>query len=311
MKPMLNFNQRTMMRRNLFYVTLASIGVLTSCTNDDTTAPSLPDNGTRIVKTSITKYEGIGQNIEAENNITDIQACIFEDEKMTKIYNNLIPSKSSFDIQIDKHAGTLYVLANTQEQINLEELKSQEITEEEWLKKCMTMKDNAPVQFYTGSISLDDMGSSQTVLPVNLKRGFARFDLNLRTAGVASVNSITLKNAAQSGTLFPAASPFTPKEVQVNDMSVSFDSPLTTDTPAVLYAYEQPQGNLEISVDVTIDGKPHTLTKAISGDIKRNTIYTITVRKDVIDVTIEVSLDEWEEGNDTELVPQARRISLT
>ena len=194
----------------------------------------------------------------------------------------------------------------TEEQINLEELKGQNITEEEWLKKCMTMKDNAPVHFYSGSLSLDDMGNSQTVLPVSLKRGFARFDLNLRTAGVASVNSITLKNAAQSGTLFPSATQIATKEVLVKDMTVSFDSPLTTDTSAVLYAYEQPQGNLEISVDVTIDGKPYTLTKAISGDIKRNTIYTITVRKDVIDVTVEVSFDEWEKGGDTELVPQAR-----
>lgn len=304
---MLNFNQNTMKKTNLFFAAFASLGVLASCSNDDAATPSVPDGEkTRTVKTSITRYEGFGQNLENEINITDIQACIFEGGKMTQIYTDLIPSKSSFDIRIDKHAGTLYVLANTQEQINLEELKGQNITEEEWLKKCMTMKDDAPVHFYSGSLSLDGMGNSQTVLPVSLKRGFARFDLNLRTAGVASVNSITLKNAAQSGTLFPTATQIATKEVLVKDMTVSFDSPLTTDTSAVLYAYEQPQGNLEISVDVTIDGKPYTLTKAISGDIKRNTIYTITVRKDVIDVTVEVSFDEWEEGGDTELVPQAR-----
>ncbi len=304
---MLNFNKNTMMKTNLFYVAFASLGVLVSCTNDDATTPTLPDEGgNRIVKTSITKYEGIGQTIENENKITDIQACIFEDGKMTQIYNDLIPSESSFGIQIERHAGTLYVLANTNEQINLEELKSQDITEEEWLTKCMTMKNNTPVHFYSGSLSLNDMSNSQTVFPVSLKRGFARFDLNIRTAGTASVNSITLKNAAQSGTLFPAISEHSSKEVLVNDMTVSFDSPLTTDTSAVLYAYEQAKGNLEISVDVVIDGKPYTLTKALNEDIKRNTIYTITVRKDVIDVTIEVSFDEWEEGNDTELVPQAQ-----
>lgn len=306
---MLNFNRNTMMKTNLFYVTLMSLGVLASCT-DDATTPSLPDGGgNRIVKTSITKYEGIGQIIEGENNITDMQACIFEGGKMTQIYNHLVPSESNFNIQIEKHAGTLYVLANTQEQINLEELKSQNITEEEWLKKCMAMKDNAPVHFYSGSLNLDDMNNSQTVFPVSLKRGFARFDLKLRTAGVASVNSVTLKNAAQSGTLFPATSEPYSKEILVKDMTVSFDSPLTTDTSAVFYAYEQAKGNLEISVDVVIDGKPYTLTKALNSDIKRNTIYTVTVRKDVIDVTIEVSFDEWEEGSDTELVPQAQ-ISL-
>ncbi len=297
------------MKTNLFFTALVPLSVFVSCTNDDAATPTLPDEGgNRIIKTSITKYEGIGQIVENENNITDIQACIFEGGKMTQIYNNLIPSESSFGIQIEKHAGTLYVLANTKEQINLEELKSQNITEEEWLQKCMTMKNDAPVHFYSGSLSLNDMSNSQTVFPVSLKRGVARFDLNLRTAGVASVNRITLKNAAQSGALFPSISEFSSKGIAVNDMTVSFDSPLTTDTSAVLYAYEQAKGNLEISVDVVIDGKPHTLTKALNGDIKRNTIYTITVRKDIIDVTIEVSFDEWEEGNDTELVPQAQIV---
>lgn len=303
---MLNFNQSTMMRTDLFFAAFISLGVFASCTNDDSTTPSLPDGeGNRTVKTSITRYEGIGQTLEGETTINDIQACIFEDGKISRIYTDLIPSASSFDIQIDKHAGTLYVLANTREQIDLAELKSQEITEEEWLKKCMTMKDNAPVHFYSGSLSLDDMSNSQTVLPVSLKRGVARFDLNLKTAGVTSVNSITLKNATQSGTLFPAMSKSSTKETPVNDMTVTFDSPLTTSTSAVFYAYEQAQGNLEISVDVVIDGKPRTLTKAFQGDIKRNTIYTITVRKDVIDVTVDITFDEWEEGTDTELVPQA------
>lgn len=304
---MLNFNQSTMMRTDLFFAAFISLGVFASCTNDDSTTPTLPDGeGNRTVRTSITRYEGVGQTLEGETTINDIQACIFEGGKMTRIYTDLTPSASSFDIQIEKHAGTLYVLANTLEQIDLAELKSQEITEEEWLKKCMTMKDNAPVHFYSGSLSLDDMSNSQTVFPVSLKRGVARFDLNLKTAGVTSVNSITLKNAAQSGSLFPATSEYATQESSVNDMTVTFDSPLTTNTSAVFYAYEQAQGNLEISVDVVIDGKPHTLTKAFQGDIKRNTIYTITVRKDVIDVTVDITFDEWEEGTDTELVPQAR-----
>lgn len=295
------------MKTNIFYTTLISLGVFLSCTNDDATIPSLPDGGgNRTVKTSITKYEGIGQIIESENNITDIQACIFEAGKMTQIYDNLVPSENSFDIQIEKHAGTLYVLANTKDQINLEELKSQNITEGDWLKKCVAMNEGVPVHFYSGSLNLDDMGNSQTVFPVSLKRGFARFDLKLKTAGVASVNSITLKNAAQSGSLFPSLNKYSVQDILVGDMTVSFDSPLTTDTSAVLYAYEQAKGNLEISVEAVIDGKPLTLTKALDGDIKRNTIYTVTIRKDVIDVTIEVSFDEWEEGGDTELVPQAQ-----
>ncbi len=301
---MLKFNKRAMMKTDILYAAFVSLGIFVSCTNDDAAIPSLPDEGeNRIVKTSITKYEGFGQILETENNITDIQACIFEGGKMSRIYNTLTSSEDSFDIQIERHAGTLYVLANTKEQINLDELKSQGITEEEWLKKCMTMKDNTPVHFYSGSLSLNDISNSQSVFPVNLKRGFARFDLNLKTAGAASVNSITLKNAAQSGALFTARSEYSPNEVPANDMTVSFDLPLTTDTTAVFYAYEQAKENLEISVDVIIDGKPHTLTKALNEDIKRNTIYTITVRKDVIDKEVQLTIEEWKDGGDTALKP--------
>ena len=293
------------MKTKLFYPTLMlSLGLFVSCT-EDAVIPSFPD-ANKIVKTSIIRYEGIDQTVEDENNITNIQACIFEDGKMTQIYNDLILAENSFNIQVEKHAGTLYILANTNEHIDLEDLKSQNITEEDWLRKSVAMQNNAPVQFYTGSLTLNDLGNTQTILPISLKRGFARFDLKLRTAGVAAVNSITLKNAAQSGTLFTAPSEDASKEIPVNDINISFDSPLITDTPAVFYAYEQAQGNLEISVDAVIDGKPITLTKAFNGDIKRNTIYTVTVRKDVIDVTIDLSFDEWEEGNDTELVPQVQ-----
>ena len=292
------------MKTKLFYPTLMSLGLFVSCT-EDAAIPSFPD-ANKIVKTSIIRYEGIDQTIEDENNITNMQACIFEDGKMTQIYNDLILAENSFNIQVEKHVGTLYILANTNEHIDLEDLKSQNITEEDWLRKSVAMQNNAPVQFYTGSLTLNDLGNTQTILPISLKRGFARFDLKLRTAGVAAVNSITLKNAAQSGTLFTAPSEDASKEIPVNDINISFDSPLITDTPAVFYAYEQAQGNLEISVDAVIDGKPITLTKAFNGDIKRNTIYTVTVRKDVIDVTIDLSFDEWEEGNDTELVPQVQ-----
>ena len=292
------------MRTKLFYPTLISLGLLVSCT-EDAAIPSLPD-ANKIVKTSIIKYEGIDQTIDDENNITDMQACIFEDGKMTQIYNDLILSENSFNIQVEKHAGTLYILANTNEHIDLAELKAQNITEEDWLRKTVTMQNNAPVQFYTGSLALNDLGNTQTTLPISLKRGFARFDLQLRTIGIASVNRITLKNAAQFGTLFTTPIEDASKEISVNDITISFDSPLITDTPAVFYAYEQTQGNLEISVDAVIDGKPITLTKAFNGDIKRNTVYTVTVCKDAIDITIDVSFDEWEEGDDTELVPQVQ-----
>ena len=42
--------------------------------------------------------------------------------------------------------------------------------------------------------------------------------------------------------------------------------------------------------------------------LRRNTIYTLTVRKDVIDVTLDVTFEDWEQGPDTELVPVVHHL---
>ena len=75
-----------------------------------------------------------------------------------------------------------------------------------------------------------------------------------------------------------------------------------------MYAYEQANQGIEIHVDAVIDGRPVSLKENLEGDIERNKIYTVTVRKDKIDVSLEVSFEDWEEGSDTELVPQSEEI---
>ena len=136
----------------------------------------------------------------------------------------------------------------------------------------------------------------------------ARFDLQLRTAGDASVSSLTLANSAQSAYLFPVSGELSPAGVSRKDVSVSFSQPLTVDTPGVLYVYEQESDGLEITVDAVVDGRHMTLTKKLENSLERNTIYTVTLRKDAIDVTLEVSFEDWIPGSDTELVPQRRYL---
>lgn len=92
------------------------------------------------------------------------------------------------------------------------------------------------------------------------------------------------------------------------DAVASFDSPLSTDTEGVLHVFEQSADNTVIKVDAVIDGKAVELSKTISEPLKRNTIYTLTVRKDVIDVTLDVTFEDWEQGPDTELTPVVRHL---
>ena len=88
------------------------------------------------------------------------------------------------------------------------------------------------------------------------------------------------------------------------DTTLVFDEPLSQDASGVLYLGEQENQGIQVEVVVSFDGEsPRRLRKLIEGDLKRNTIYTVTIRKDDIDIVIRPVLDEWEQGSDTELVP--------
>lgn len=58
---------------------------------------------------------------------------------------------------------------------------------------------------------------------------------------------------------------------------------------------------MELSIDVVIDGEEKTLVKTLDAPVKRNTVNTIVVRRDYINVDLNVTFDEWEEGSDIEL----------
>ena len=124
-------------------------------------------------------------------------------------------------------------------------------------------------------------------------------------AGSAAIESLTLRNVAQSGYLFAqgevAASP---ADVERNDVTAHSDTALSASTPGVLYVYEQENAGIEVSIEAVIDGQHKVLTKTLEGNLKRNTIYTVTVRKNAIDIVVKVDIDDWEPGEDTEIIPQ-------
>lgn len=269
------------------------------------TEVDVPVRETRQIKVHLSEYDSSGQLLEGEKSIDNLQACIFEDGMLTAVYDNLAVSGSSVDLQIGSYSGTLYLLANTAGLVDLSDLQTGGISEDEWLRHTVGQNAGAPAHFFTGKA---DLGGRETTVPVSLERGVARFDLQLRTAGDASVSSLTLANSAQSAYLFPVSGELSPAGVSRKDVSVSFSQPLTVDTPGVLYVYEQESDGLEITVDAVVDGRHMTLTKKLENSLERNTIYTVTLRKDAIDVTLEVSFEDWIPGSDTELVPQRRYL---
>lgn len=288
---------------------VAAMMAAVSCTKDRTDMPppgSGNGSGKVTVKATLAGFEGAAES--SPGTVRDLQACIFKDGRMTHVFDALDVSGGACSISLDSHAGTLYMIANTDGIIDLESLKSSDITEDQWLRTTVALQDGRPSDFFSGSVSLDGMENTQTEIPLSLKRGAARFDLRFRTAGKAEVNSVTLGNAAESVFLFPVSDKYSPDEVTRTDAVATFDTPLTEDTDGVLYVYEQSADNIVVKVDAVIDGKHEVLSKTLSEPLKRNTVYTLTVRKDVIDVTLEVTFEDWEQGTDTELTPVIRRL---
>lgn len=291
--------------KNLGLVSVVLLGMaLGSCSKDNDVNGDLGGTPHQLtIATRQVAYEGTGQELAGENTITDMKACVFEKGIMTKVFENLQPASNGYNLQIDSYDATVYMVANADGLLNLQQMHADGISEDKWKATTIGLKENKAANVFTGMLTLN--GENQTSQTLTLKRGVARFDLNVDVAGTASIESLTIKNVAQSGYLLPQNEGVkSPENVTRKDMTVAFDTPLTASTPAVLYVYEQENKGLEVSINAVIDGQPKVLTKALEGNLKRNAIYTITVRKNDIDIVVKVGIEDWEPGDDTEIIPQ-------
>lgn len=253
--------------------------------------------GFLLITPSLTSYEDSGSFLDGENDITDMQACLFEDGTMTQVFEDLQPTGGKYNLLV-RNTGTLYMVANAKGLLDLDEMKG--ISEEEWQKTVLNTDHGKNVHFFTGKLTLNEQSqSAQTLI---LKRGVARFDLVLSDA--VAINRLTLKNAAQSVYLLSQESGVeSPKGVSRKDTTVSFSDALTASTPGILYVYEQENEGLEIVIEAVVDGKTRTLTKVLEGALKRNSIYTVTLQKDHSSGSVSLDVVAWENGGDTSLHP--------
>lgn len=84
-------------------------------------------------------------------------------------------------------------------------------------------------------------------------------------------------------------------------MTVDFEIPVSDRQQGLIYVYEQVNAGIQVLVTVDVAGKEKTLAKNISGNIERNSVYTIKVNKDTIDVDVNIHIQDWEDGTDTEI----------
>lgn len=175
------------------FAVLLSTFLVASC-SDEYEAGQNGFEAPAVVQASVSAFQVDGRvsSLEGENEIENMQACLFENGLMTEVYTNLSNSSDSYSLKLKSMSGTLYMLANAADIIDLKQMKEKGTTEQDWLNTTVKAEEGKAPRFFTGKIDLKEQ-QGQTVLPVTLKHGTARFDLLLRAGGVISVKSLTLK----------------------------------------------------------------------------------------------------------------------
>lgn len=248
-------------------------------------------------------FASVGSAAGAGEGVSEMKACLFQNGLLTKVYKDLKTTDNlEYSLGVNRLSGTLYMLADTEQLIDWNNLQLQSVTEEEWLQMTASSENGQPHPFWTGKVSLDSLTSGKQTLSVNMKRGVARFDLLVRGTAI-SVHRLTLKNVRQQGYLFEQNAVSSPKDVTSDDWVCEFAAPLQKDSVGVAYVYEQKNPELMVSVDVSIAGRSYTLEEYLMEDVKRNTVYTLTVRKELLTEELRLEIEEWNKEGDIALTP--------
>lgn len=277
-------------RINTIFAAVAAIG-LTACSKPE---PAPTPTGTDMsVTVRMSDYKSGGVAIAGETSWDGLKACLFEDGVMSAVYDNPVQNNDGYMFNIDKNAGTLYVLTAADDIVNLNSLLNEGISERDWLALTAGTKNGKPVRFAAGTVTL----SGEKTASVNVSRGFARVDLKMETIGEASVENLTFVGASISTPIFTDAT-----TDNHGDITFTPENAYTTDTPGVAYLYAQ-DNDITVQAQATINGKSYTLETTMPHPVNRNSIYVLTLTKDSIDNDAHMSVEEWSPGSDTDLQP--------
>lgn len=299
---------------------LSAVCFVSACSNEDipkneNTPTDEEENVSvpvRTVNTRIKAFQIEGENVSlsGEDSITDIKACLFEDGVLTTVYTEFSQKDNQYVLQTDKSSGHLYIVGNTDGQLDLQDLKEQGITEEDWRKTTLEhIHEHAHAsEFFSGMI---DMGkSNENTLQMDLERGSARFDLSLPANSSLQVKGIVFTHIAQQAFLLAQDTVSTPENTTRGDKRMDFPEALKTNTQGIAYLYEQTSSNAKALVNVLKNGKETTVENSLPSTLKRNTVYTLSLSEDPVSGSVKLQVIEWENGGEHNLSSQAGALKV-
>lgn len=229
---------------------------------------------------------------EQEAAPASLSACLFEEGVLSAVYR--VGAATQFDI--DPAKGTLYVLADAGEVVDLDALLARHISEAEWLTLSAGTRAGHPVRFFSGKTQLTGASESR----VEIARSIARLDLQIRAEAAVEVRRLVFRDAALRTGLFAES---VPEETASGEVVFQPESPYTKDTPGAALLYEQKNDAAVLYAEALIDGEEHELMAALPAEIRRNHIYVATVSYDKAQQQASMTVEEWTSGGEVDLIP--------
>lgn len=295
-----------------FFGILSTVFLSTACSNEFIPKDETETAPVRTVKARVSSYQvdGTPSALSGENDINDLQACLFENGELTEVYSQFTKENGQYVLQTHKKSGHLYFLANTSGQVDLQALKVEGITEEQWLRTTLSHTDEETYApgFFSG---MTDLGkSSENTLDLELERGLARFDLSIQADRSIQVKRIVFKQMVQQSFLFSQNPVSTPAGAETKDKEINFTQALNQDTQGIAYFYEQAGTDLKAYVNMLSNGKETTLETSLPSTIKRNTVYALHITSDPATGAAKLNVIEWENGGEHNLASEAGSLKV-
>ena len=123
----------------LMIVFVSSLFLL-ACTNNEPVGPGGGDGAQKaVVRVNAVPYAGNGLELEGEKDILDMQACLFQDGVITRVFNELDNAANEYRFPLENLTGKLYMIANLGEKVDLDAMLAADVTEDDFLQTTVDM----------------------------------------------------------------------------------------------------------------------------------------------------------------------------
>lgn len=229
---------------------------------------------------------------DSESDINSVVGFRFTDGLLKEKYADIsMDAEGGSEIYFSERKGTLYILVNADEIMDMDSFVEDVTTESEFLKlSANVLQMTSGGLTMTASVSLE---GTKYEIPLKLKRSVARLDLKSMYEGV-SVRKVTVRNIAES--TYVNDVPGVPSG-KTEDLVWDFSSgALSLEQQTLSYVGSQSDGPYQVEVELSVNGAWRRQQTVINS-IVRNTVYTVNVFGNGSSAEVEVSEGDWENGD--------------